>query len=1214
MLNFSSGFRHLIRLFTTLFLAIVFAQQLGFAQLAVDIAPLGGGTSVETDSYPLLSARIRAVRNGNPVTLSPANIYIIEGNYSTQPFKVDPVNGLYQRVYWYSRSLGVRQVSQQVPVPNAVQFIVLEGNEVAIANARHALADDIQVRFRDFLANTIYELAFTDVPPGKDSIQSVNVSAVRTRVDGNQRSEPVLIDSITNLTPYFKWHWRGTPIVPSSTPPTFIQSPFRYQVDITFSPTEAKYYQDVLTIHYAGGAKESIYLTGNKFILPQNTILNITQPNVRQNFTPCQAVDIRWKGSVFGAPNIIEYSTDAGAKWLSAGQTMDSSFIWTVPPEYTDSLLLRVRQDFTNFSENKLRDETAGGYALSYSRDGLKFVAGYENGVVGEYNSALQTVIQKYNIGNVGFPIQKAVCFGVAYLTGDSKVVAGYRRADDTQELDFFAAGNTTPTSRVPISAPVNFRRLIVDPTGQTIICVPEFGNLLYLYSAADGSLIRTVSFPSPITAFTLNPDGNGAVALLDGTISLVSAPDFTLKSTIKYSELPIVNSIALSPNNELLGIATKASIETISSGNQSTVHIIDIATRTIIRTLRKTSSDALNLVFNGTSRYLGLGFAYQPQVALWQIVDDSFNGGLSGHTGQMTSITYSPDGRVIATTGLSIDNVVLRNFSYPETDQTDEFMRIVPAIVTVNGPKLAPNYLMNKRDTVLRGAICNNGESVLLFDKTRFSVGRHFELAKPITILDTVYPGKCLEINLTFHPKDTGLVRDTLILTSCSREFLLPIEGYAANRNIAFLANGLDFGESCVGDSLVREIELLRNSDPVPLEVDQLSVENGFTSGFSFVPPITKTILQPGEALKATVRFYPKDVGADVSKILVLHSGQTVYIPSFTLHGTGIGADVTTVSDLRFLPEITTRNVVISNNSPNPVVLRSVVIAPQNTLTISPPPPINIPPKGSVTVEITANVALPETGLAVEAEFNPCIVKKVIVAGAYSGTSTVSAPVVEADPRGEATIPVYFKNTENKPYNGVRFFEGEITLNPRLFLPLRAESEYGSATITRNDIVDGKRVIGFRVEGDFPLSGTAVNIIGPAGLAETDSTPIEFTTTAKYWGAAVQTQTSSGALRIINTCDGCRLIHDKTLAIAAVIPNPATTSTNITFYVPAAGKYEIEVLNGVGMRVGEAQVVAAVEGANIVTIPVGNLETGAYRVAVKGMAEITSAALVIVR
>lgn len=1214
MLDFFSACRHIRRLLPVFFLIVVFSQNSASAQLSVDVAPVGGGTSVETDGYPLLSARIRAVRNGSPVTLTASDVYVIEGNYSTQPFKIDPVNGLYQRIYWYSRSLGVRVVSPQVPVPNAVQFIVLEGNEVATANARHALDDDIQVRFRDFLANTIYELAFTNVPPGTDSVESVNISAVRTRVDNNQRSEPVRIDSITNLTPYFKWRWRGTPIVPSSTPPTFIQSPFRYQIDVTFSPVEAKYYHDVLTIHYAGGAKETIQLTGNKFILPQNTILNITEPNVRQNFTPCQAVTVRWKGSVAGAPNIIEYSTNAGAKWLTAGQTMDSSFIWTVPSEYTDSLALRVRQDFTNFSENKLRDETAGGYALSYSRDGLKFVVGYENGVVAEYVSAQQTIIQKYNIGNVGFPIQKAVCFGVAYLSDGSKVVAGYRRADGTQELDFFAAGNTAPTSKKTINAPVNFRSLMIDPSGQTIICAPEFGNLLYLYSAADGSLLRTISFPAPLTAFTLNPDGNGAVALLDGTVALTSAPNFALTSAVKYPELPVINGIALSPNNELLGIATKASIETISSGNQSTVHIIDIATKTIIRTLRKTSSDALNLVFNGTSRYLGLGFAYQPQVALWQIVDDSFNGGLSGHTGQMTSITYSPDGRVIATTGLSIDNVVLRNFSYPETDQTDEFMRIVPARIAVNPPTLAPNYLMNKRDTLLRASVCNNGESLILFDRTRFSVGRHFELSKPITTLDTLFPGKCLEINLTFHPKDTGLVRDTLILTSCSREFFVPVEGYSANRNIAFLANGLEFGESCVGDSLVREIELLRNTDPVPLEIDQLSVENGFTSGFSFTPPIAKTRLLPGESLKATVRFYPKDVGADVTKILVLHSGQTVYIPSFTLRGTGIGADVTTVSDLRFLPEISTRTVVIKNNSPNPVVLRTTAVSPQTALTISPAPPITIPPNGSVSVDITANGALPENGLPLEAEFNPCIVKKVIVAGAYSGTSAVSVPVVEADPHGEATIPVYFKNTENKPYNGVRFFEGEITLNPRLFMPLRAESQYGSATIIRNDIVNGKRVIGFRVEGDFPLSGTAVNVIGPAGLAETDSTPIEFTTTAKYWGTAVQTQTSSGSLRIINTCDGCRLIHDKTLAIAAVIPNPATTSTNVTFYVSAAGNYEVGVLNGVGMQIGEAQIVAAVEGANIVTIPVNNLEIGAYRVAVKGVADIASAPLIIVR
>lgn len=1174
------------------------------AQLTVETAPFSNGNIVETSSYPTLSAQIRAKRNGSPIALVSSNIFIIEGNYSTQPFKIESAGDSYQRIYWHSRSRGIG---------TPAQISVVDGSESGLITLNGNLGGEVQVRFTDFTANVVYKLSFGNVAPGKDTTISTFIRARATRFDSNQRSEALRIDSIATRTKYFSWEWKGTPIVSSRTPPTYIQSPFPYRINVTFRPDAPRFYRDILTVYYEGGAEEYFELTGNSFDLPQNTILNITQPNTKRNFTPCQTVDIRWKGSVAGAPTYVDYTLDGGKTWVNIGKTLDSSILWTVPMQYTDSLLFRARQDFVNFSEVKLRDETAGAYALSYNKNGSNVAVAYENGAVVEYDVAQQAVLQKYNIGEVEYPRQKAFCFGIIY-TGTNRIVAGFRRADGSQEFDFFEQGKEVPISTVAVTIPIKIKSITVDQSGQNIICVPEFGNSLYLFSVADGSLIKTISYSAPITAFALNADGNGVIAMLDGTVGQISTPDYSIKSPVKFPELPIINGVSLSPNGQLWGLASKAESYTISSGGNATAYIVDIATKTIIRTLRKSASDVLSLAFNGTSRYLGLGYPYQPQISLWQIVDDEFNGGLSGHAGQMTSLTYSPDGRVIATTALSPDNVTLRNFSYPETDVSDEFMRIVPANINLTDIELEPNYLMNRRDTVLRTSLCNTGEATVIFETAKLLANKHFSLAKPITSLDTLSPGECLDILLSFQPQDTGWTRDTIMLTSCSRQFSAVVEGYAMNRSISFLADGIDFGESCLGDSLKREIDILRNNDPVPLEIDGISPENGFTSGFSFSPPLKKTILQPGETLKATVRFFPKTVGTDVSKMFVLHSNQTVYIPTFTLRGRGIGADVAMTSDLRFIPEINARTITVKNNSPNDVVLRSVSISPASALSIAPAPPIIITANDSIALNITVNEPLNESSVTIAAEFNPCVVKKVITAGSYSGTSSISAPIVEADPRGEAVIPILYKNMESKPYNGIRFFEGEISLNPRLFLPLRAECDYGTATITRNEIIGDKRIIGFRAEGDFPLSGIAAKLIGPAGLAETDRTSIDFTTTARYWGTATQTVTSSGELRILNTCDGCRLIQNKSLAILTIAPNPAGSETVIGLYAPIAGEYIVEILNEVGLPVIAPLRIMANEGVNSVAVFLSALQTGAYRASVRSASGATSAPLMIIR
>src|SRR5262249_21633227 len=128
--------------------------------------------------------------------------------------------------------------------------------------------------------------------------------------------------------------------------------------------------------------------------------------------------------------------------------------------------------------------------------------------------------------------------------------------------------------------------------------------------------------------------------------------------------------------------------------------------------------------------------------------------------------------------------------------------------------------------------------------------------------------------------------------------------------------------------------------------------------------------------------------------------------------------------------------------------------------------------------------------------------------------------------PLDEAHLIIAYQNNEKKSYKGDRFFEAELSANPKLFFPIRVESQHGKGTLLYNKVENGRRLFGVRVEGNFDdVNSILADIIGIPGLSDLDTTYIEFTQKSIFWGSNVNTTSLRGVLKIDANCPGRKIL-----------------------------------------------------------------------------------------
>ncbi len=1188
-----------------------------FAQISLEIKPViqGSSITVNADSIPMLKAKIRASADGMYLNLKPENVIIQENNRTVKPAEIIQGEDNWNEIKWYTPAPGPL-------MPNYVTFYVSHDNNFSGITGYYTRQDMPQIGFKNIDYEAIDYLSFGKTAPGDKKYQRFILNAAMAKkdtIDGEYTEVPLHIDSIRTHSKEFSWYWHGS-IFNDKKPPLDINSGFAYKVSGIFEPPDTNYYRDRLTVYYDGGAQKDLDLIGNFYHLETESVLQLEYPLGGEVLTPCDEIDFRWTGHAGEFPTLIEYTSNEGVTWKIIGSSQSSSYKWKIPKDLTGDLLFRIRQKDTLPTVYNLKIDDTPVYRISFRKDGEKMLAANVSGYIYEYDIETKVPTGPYKIGSYKYPADVIIITGLDYIEQHDMFAVSYYKNIFNQNIRndsiaFFKTGQfDKPLFKIAAGNRYYIGNMYVEPERRYIVIQPSFGSRLRILDPETGDFIRTVDFENIITSVSFSRNtGKMVASLLNGKVQILSLPDFQVEKTLDFSYLPIITQLALAPNGKYLAIGEMPPQGTMVSSSSTKIHIFDIDKNMIVRSNGRISSAPLGLEFNAESSILVVGSRAVPQIMKWYLESDYVETS-GGNAGELTDFAFSPDGHSLATSSASDDNLNLRTVVFEEIDQTEDFVHVISPSPSLDSLNAGEIFIGENRDYTIDTLFCNAGEVPLYVFNAYMKKGIFFKITG-MTLPDTLLPGECFPVQISFNPLDTGLIEDELVIVSCSKNYEIKLKGISKKRNISFYSEVFDFGEQCLLDTTEKEVLFIKNEDPVPLTINSISFFGGSYNSFETANVIQDTVLPPGESMSVDFRFIPRELGENKTNAGVKHSFQQKLMPQAVFRGTGIGTFLGLKSErIMFIPEIRQRTFTIENKASNLITIEDVTFKPEGIYRLITPMPVDIEGLDStlITIEWYSN-EFEQGTMTIKA--SPCATASDVVLDMYSGNSQLSIPTVEADPRGSAVIPVFFKNTENRSYKGVRFFDAEIEINPRMFYPEEVISLYGEAVLTKNEIIDDRRVIGFRVDGVYPIEGTVAEIHGIAGLAETDSSPIEFREASPFWGTAVSSSHTPGTLKLFNLCGERRVLHPQNnIEIVSLKPNPVNDFCEIQFELSRPGYVTLEIYDNLGNKVQSTSEFYAREGVNIINIPAYDLLPGTYRVLIKMGGDFAAKLFIVVR
>ena len=1101
--------------------------------------------TIDTADYPIMRAWLRVSANGSPYTFSKSELTIIESNFSSKATTVSiPDAQGYQEVSWITRSEG----------GNRAEFVVSTNAGTGSTLGRHDRSGISQVRFCDPFSVQIEEFNFGSVPEGYQEYTTLLVKAFGSKKDSRGIERSTSLDSITFSHPDFSYRWIGS-YVSTNPPPVGLSPAVGYYFDIIFKPSRSGYYKEYAVLHYEGGQKDYLLLRANGFEMQEVRSLNILAPDTSIILTPCTPYQVKWKGYRVGAPTYVDWTPDNGKTWDTLGFSMDSVFLWRTPGTITDSGRLRVRQELGNFDQKTLLHPAlkAPVSKIAWNGVGDALIAGYESGKIAEWNKVDGILRDTFLLSGISFPVSRSEWLGIGYIS-DTSIYGVYRIPSTGQELlSVFNRGSLNPLLLKTITGEGEISA--VHRIKDELLLVPKRGKIIRRISLKDGSESTPFSFPEPITAFNPGNGIIGSIALLDGTIHILDMSNLQMVTTISNPALPLISQLAVSNDGTYLAAGTMLSEQSLYSVSASEVHVIDIASKTIVRSLRNSASEIIGLDFNSTNQFLATGFAGFPQISVWRVPTNVFLGQLANHEGFLTDIKYSPDGKALASSARTSDNLKVMDFAFPEKDTSIGFIRIEPSKPVIVSADLGDAIMMHPTDTVLTVNLCNGGKGDIFIEYAYFREATHFSLISQIPNTLRIAPGKCIDINIRVLARDNGLLTDSLFFGFCNQEFFMPIRANGILRSINPIAQGQKLGPACINETVTKTIELIRNDDPVPVTINRIVTKSPV---IKVLTKIADSVLSPGASLFVEVQFAPKILGEELIEVLVFHSGLSQYEVPIVLKGYGDGTEISVPGIIACIPELQKKTITLQNASLNEVRLDSAFIS-GNAFVLSTPLPLIMPPKSQRDIEITFSGSLPDSGEIIACSFYPCASAKVIRIVPYSATATLRMPSVKADPRGRAVLPVSINLTEKYSYIGKQEALFEFRSKAGLFLPDSISSSFGTIQILSRDVIGDERITKLRFEGTIPKSGTLCTISGFAGISNVHSTKLMFNDMMDFFSRTVSINYVSGSLELTNICAELFLQESKGLSVRTIYPQPA--NDNVTIDIEATETQNLTIL-----------------------------------------------------
>jgi WD40 repeat protein len=169
------------------------------------------------------------------------------------------------------------------------------------------------------------------------------------------------------------------------------------------------------------------------------------------------------------------------------------------------------------------------------------------------------------------------------------------------------------------------------------------------LWDVASGREVRTLSgHTSWVNSVAFSPDGRLlASGSSDQTIKLWDVASGREVRTLTGHISP-VESVAFSPDGRLLASGSCGRYESGRGCVQGEIKLWDVASGSLVRTLSGHTGGVRSVAFSPDGRLLASG-SKDTTIKLWEVASGREVRTLSGHTDWVLSVAFSPDGRLLA-------------------------------------------------------------------------------------------------------------------------------------------------------------------------------------------------------------------------------------------------------------------------------------------------------------------------------------------------------------------------------------------------------------------------------------------------------------------------------------------------------------------------------------------------------------------------------------
>jgi WD40 repeat protein len=1138
------------------FICFYFSSLTAFCDLNIDILDVEQYEKISSANFPKLKSKIRVTEDGQGIDIGENELMIMEfGLDAVFPNSViSKGNGIHE-VSWTPRQIFWDSTRYNI------EFIVSHNGRCANDTTSNELENSITCKIYDSRYSEMRELVWKNIPLNQTEPVTGQVFFDFMHFI-TQRAEFVDVDSITisgKGADFFEISGYGSLSTDEKfkEPPCKLRPNTTFYLNIDFLPKDNDVARALLTIHYEGGATKRLPLYGNTRIFPKKQVLTLVKPKGGEIVAPCEEIEIAWKNHSPQIPVEIKYSFDKGRSWNTiATVSEDSVYYWNIPDFGNPEISICVNQEAIENKIYKMQILSGGIVSVGFNPMSNFASALSERGQIGYYHLNLESAsapekVSELQINDSEF--SRAV--DISFLDSMRTLIV-YSSDSKTKCL-------TSNITEATLSNPTNIaeyssKKSILSNDRQYFAILPDkYSPKIDIFDTETLSVYKTLNFDAAVMDFVFNEETPFAYALtMKGIVYKISVEaTFTIVDSFDIQEEKLPRIISISANDKLLSFGF------INGGGATDNYIYDIEKQSVVMPVRSGGSNPVKHDFSPNCMHFVFGTEYSRQISLVDLNQPDSVVVLDGHyEAALTDIAFAPNSKAILSASDNFNNnLTYRIFSFPDTDTIPSPVFIKPAETEINDIDFGDLFVGREyRFTVHE--IKNVGMSIAILENFKLADGKNFKLKLPDkSFIDTLSPTEHVTIETSFKGVEFGEYIDTLSFEICGSQYYLELKCNVVPRNIQY-NDTLDFGEVCVQDTVRSNNLTITNKDTIELRITKFEIGGRDAGSFS-IDMKTDSLVQPLSSINPLIAFHPQYAGEHTAQILITHSD--MYYPSDTVEikGFAAGADIRFLfENLLFVESVPVRQIFLYNKGNTDGTVTEFFADPPGAYELLTPLPISVKQNDSILVDIQCN-DLPAHPAELHFYSMPCNVISTLRVKQLEQDVLFSIPDISVAPTCSCKIPViYTLKSCNGSYNEKRECEASVSLNSRLFIPVSIVSENGSGEILNSNVIEGRRVINFKLYADFDKSDTVAYIKGYPGTADTDTTSVEIAIDESFSGSGIEIR--NGFLRIATDR---QIYRSSDLPVKSVSPNPSSEKIEINIDFLEAGFTELTItdLNG---------------------------------------------------